>query len=252
MSPGRLEGKVAIVTGAASGFGKGIAEKFAKEGGKVVVADLTEEAGTAVAKAVGGIFVRADVTKTADWEKLLSETLAAYGQLDIVINNAGTTYINKPTEDVTEAEFDLVMNVNVKSIYVSTQVLVRYFMKENRPGAFVTVASTAGTRPRPRLAWYNASKGAAITATKSLAVEYGPRQIRFNTVSPVFGSNTALSSKFLGKPDNPENRAGFVATVPLGRPSSPEDVANACCYLASDEASFITGVNMEVDGGRCV
>ncbi|OAQ86390.1 oxidoreductase, short-chain dehydrogenase/reductase family [Purpureocillium lilacinum] len=251
MSPGRLEGKVAIITGAASGFGKGIAEKFAKEGGKVVVADLSEEAGTTVAKAVGGVFVRADVTKIADWEKLLSETLAAYGQLDIVVNNAGTTYTNKPTEEVTEAEFDLVMNVNVKSIYLSTQVLVRYLTKENRPGCFITIASTAGTRPRPRLVWYNASKGAAITATKSLAVEYGPQQIRFNSVSPVFGI-TAMSHMFLGKPDTPENRAGFVATVPLGRPSTPEDVANACCYFASDEASFITGVNMEVDGGRCV
>ena len=197
MSPGRLEGKVAIITGAASGFGKGIAEKFAKEGGKVVVADLSEEAGTTVAKAVGGVFVRADVTKIADWEKLLSETLAAYGQLDIVVNNAGTTYTNKPTEEVTEAEFDLVMNVNVKSIYLSTQVLVRYFTKENRPGCFITIASTAGTRPRPRLVWYNASKGAAITATKSLAVEYGPQQIRFNSVSPVrdSGVRTALASR---------------------------------------------------------
>lgn len=188
MSPGRLDGKVAIITGAASGFGKGIAAKFVQEGSKVVIADLSEEAGTATANELGGKFVKADVTKTADWERLLTETLSTYGQLDIVVNNAGATYPNKPTEDVTEAEFDLVMNVNVKSIYVSTTVLLQYFMKENRPGCFIQVASTAGIRPRPRLTWYNASKGAVITATKSLAVEFGPKKIRFNAVSPVVGS----------------------------------------------------------------
>ncbi|OAA45064.1 oxidoreductase, short-chain dehydrogenase/reductase family [Metarhizium rileyi] len=252
MSPGRLDSKVAIVTGAASGFGKGIAEKFANEGAKVVVADLSEEAGKTTASDLGGLFVKADVTKTSDWEKLLLETLHAFGQLDVVVNNAGTTYPNKATEDVTETEFDLVFEVNVKSVYISVNVLLqKYFLKEQRPGCFIQVASTAGIRPRPRLTWYNASKGAVITATKSLAVEYGPQQIRFNAVSPVVGS-TAMTHLFLGKPDTEENRAGFVATVPLGRPSTPADVANACCYLASDEAGFITGVNMEVDGGRCV
>lgn len=188
MAGGRLDGKVAIVTGGASGFGKGIAIKFAKEGGKVIVADLSEDTGKATAAEIGGFFVRADVTKTADWENLLAETLKAFGQLDIVVNNAGITYSNKPTEDVTEAEFDLVMNVNVKSIYLSTTVLLNnYFLKEKRPGSFINVASTAGIRPRPRLTWYNASKGAVITATKGLAVEYGPQQIRFNAVSPVVG-----------------------------------------------------------------
>ncbi|KND88049.1 4-formylbenzenesulfonate dehydrogenase TsaC1/TsaC2 [Tolypocladium ophioglossoides CBS 100239] len=242
MSPGRLDGKVAIIPGAASGFGKGIAAKFVQEGSKVIIADLSEEAGIATAIALGGKFVRADVTKTADWERLLAETLSAFGQLDIVVNNAGATYPNKATEDVTEDEFDLVMNVNVKSIYLSTTVLLQYFLKENRPGCFIQVASTAGIRPRPRLTWYNASKSAVIVATKSLAVEFGPKQIRFNAVTHLF----------LGKPDTPENREAFVATVPLGRPSTPADVANACCYLASDEASFITGTNIEVDGGRCV
>ncbi|PNY27004.1 4-formylbenzenesulfonate dehydrogenase TsaC1/TsaC2 [Tolypocladium capitatum] len=251
MSPGRLDGKVAIITGAASGFGRGIAAKFAQEGSKVIIADLSEKAGNAAANELGGKFVRADVTKTADWERLLIETLSTYGQLDIVVNNAGATYPNKPTEDVTEAEFDLVMNVNVRSIYASTAVLLPYFLKEKRPGCFIQVASTAGIRPRPRLTWYNASKGAVITATKSLAVEFGPKQIRFNAVSPVVGS-TAMTHLFLGKPDTPENREAFVATVPLGRPSTPADVANACCYLASDEASFVTGANIEVDGGRCV
>lgn len=248
----RLDGKVAIVTGAASGFGKGIANKFSQEGAKVVVADLSEGAGKSAASEVGGVFVRTDVTKASDWENLLAESLKAYGQLDIVVNNAGAAYPNKPTEDVTESEFDLVFNVNVKSVYFSTNVLLqKYFLKEKRPGCFIQVASTAGIRPRPRLTWYNASKGAVITATKSLAVEYGPNQVRFNAVSPVVGS-TGMTHLFLGKPDTPENRAAFVSTVPLGRPSTPADVANACCYLASEEAGFITGVNIEVDGGRCV
>ncbi|KAK7417061.1 hypothetical protein QQX98_004822 [Neonectria punicea] len=251
MTLGRLDGKVAIITGAASGFGKGIATKFVHEGCKVLIADLSEEAGTAAAKELSCSFKKADVTKKADWEALLSETLSVFGQLDIVVNNAGATYANKPTEDVTESEFDLVMNVNVKSIFMSTAVLLQYFLKESRAGCFIQVASTAAIRPRPRLTWYNASKGAVVNATKTLAVEYGPKQIRFNAVSPVVGS-TGMTHLFLGKADTPENREAFVATVPLGRPSTPADVANACCYLASDEASFITGTNTEVDGGRCV
>ncbi|POS81329.1 3-oxoacyl-(acyl-carrier-protein) reductase [Diaporthe helianthi] len=253
MSP-RLEGKVAIVTGAASGFGKGIATKFIQEGAKVIVADLSTEAGQAVASELGtsAVFERADVTKREDWEQLLKTATEKFGGLDVVVNNAGTTYPNKPTEQVTDKDFDVTFNVNVKSIYLSTNVLLPYFLESGRPGAFISLASTAGVRPRPGLAWYNASKAAVINATKSMAVEYGPKKIRFNSVSPVFGSGTGLSSSFLGKPDTEENRAGFVATVPLGRGSTAADVANACCYLASDEANFITGVNLEVDGGRCV
>lgn len=250
----RLEGKVAIVTGAASGFGKGIATKFIQEGGKVIVADLSAEAGQAVASELGAsaTFQRADVTRREDWEQLLKTATEQFGGLDVVVNNAGTTYPNKPTEQVTDKDFDVTFAVNVKSIYLSTNVLLPYFIGSGRPGAFISLASTAGVRPRPGLAWYNASKAAVINATKSMAVEYGPKQIRFNSVSPVFGSGTGLSSSFLGKPDTEENRAGFVATVPLGRGSTAADVANACCYLASDEANFITGVNLEVDGGRCV
>ncbi|KAH6989390.1 oxidoreductase [Ilyonectria sp. MPI-CAGE-AT-0026] len=251
MASGRLDGKVAIITGAASGFGKGIAIKFVKEGCKVLIADLSEDAGQAAAQELGCSFKRGDVTKKADWEDLLSEALRLFGHLDIVVNNAGATYANKPTEDVTESEFDLVMNVNVKSIFMSTAVLLPYFLKEDRPGSFIQVASTAAIRPRPRLTWYNASKAAVVNATKTLAVEYGPKQIRFNAVSPVVGS-TGMTHLFLGKADTPENREAFVATVPLGRPSTPADVANTCCYLASDEAAFITGTNIEVDGGRCV
>lgn len=188
MSPGRLDGKVAIVTGGASGFGKGIASKFVQEGCKVMIGDLSEESGTAVAQELGCSFKKVDVTKRNEWEALLKNTTDKLGRLDIVVNNAGATYTNKPTEDVTEAEFDLVMNVNVKSIYLSTDVIVPYFLSQEKPACFIQVASTAAIRPRPRLTWYNASKAAVVNATKTLAVEYGPRQIRFNAVSPVVGS----------------------------------------------------------------
>lgn len=249
----RLQGKVAIVTGAASGFGKGIAEKFVAEGAKVIIADLSADAGKAAAAEFGdaAVFQQGDVTKSADWEALLKVAVDKFGGLDIVVNNAGATYVNKPTEDVTEKDFDLVFNVNVKSVYVSTNVLLPYFIENKRPGNFIQVASTAGIRPRPRLTWYNASKAAVINATKTMAVEFGPHNIRFNAVSPVVGS-TGMTHLFIGKPDTEENRAGFVSTIPLGRPSTPSDIANACTYLASDEANFITGVNIEVDGGRCV
>ncbi|KAJ8131416.1 hypothetical protein O1611_g2211 [Lasiodiplodia mahajangana] len=255
----RLEGKVAIVTGGASGFGKGIATKFVEEGAHVLIADLSEEAGQGVAKELGCAFMVGDVTARGDWERLLKEAVDKFGKLDIVVNNAGAAYANKATEDVTEADFDLVMNVNVKSVYLSSNVIVPYFVEKKIPGTFIQIASTAGVRPRPRLTWYNASKAAVITATKvgnqhwleGMAVEYGPQQIRFNSVSPVVGS-TGMTHLFIGKPNTPENRKAFESVIPLGRGSTPADVGNACCYLASDEAAFITGVNLEVDGGRCV
>ncbi|KIX06138.1 uncharacterized protein Z518_04112 [Rhinocladiella mackenziei CBS 650.93] len=251
MAPGRLEGKVAIVTGAASGFGKGIATKFVHEGAKVIIADLSAASAEAVAKELGCQFSVADVTQREHWQGLLKTALDHFGGLDIIINNAGATYANKPTAEVTDKDFDLVMDVNVKSIYLSTNVILPYFLENKRPGVFVQVASTAGIRPRPGLTWYNASKAAVSNATKTMAVEYGPQKIRFNAVCPVVGS-TGMTHLFLGKPDTEENRAAFVSTIPLGRGSTPVDVANACCYLASDEAEFITGVNLEVDGGRCV
>lgn len=193
MSP-RLEGKVAIVTGAASGFGRGIATKFTAEGAKVIVADLSEDNGRAVATELGSsaVFQRGDVTKREDWDALLKVATERFGGLDIVVNNAGATYANKPTESVTEQDFDLCFNVNVKSIWLSTSVVLPYFLESGRPGCFINVASTAGVRPRPGLAWYNASKAACISATKSMAVEYGPKQIRFNSVAPVFGGGTGL------------------------------------------------------------
>lgn len=190
----RLEGKVAIVTGGASGFGKGIAIKFIQEGARVIVADLSVEAGQAVAEELGSqaIFQQGDVTKKGDWEALLKTATERLGGLDIVVNNAGGTYANKPTTEVTEKDFDLCFNLNVKSIYLSTNVLVPYFLEGGRPGCFINMASTAGVRPRPGLVWYNASKAAVINATKSMAVEYGPKQIRFNSISPVFGASTGL------------------------------------------------------------
>lgn len=192
----RLEGKVAIVTGAASGFGRGIAHKFVQEGARVLVVDRDVEAGQAVAAELGpqAVFHPADVTSRADWETLLRAATegADGGQLDVVVNNAGGTYANKPTAEATEADFDLCFGLNVKSIYHATSVLLPYFLESGRPGCFINMASTAGVRPRPGLAWYNASKAAVINATKSLAVEYGPNQIRFNAVSPVFGASTGL------------------------------------------------------------
>jgi NAD(P)-dependent dehydrogenase (short-subunit alcohol dehydrogenase family) len=189
--PGRLEGKIAIVTGGGSGFGAGIAQKFVLEGARVLIADLSEENGSKIAQSLNCSFARADVTKRADWEALLQRAIDTFGALDIVVNNAGSTYHNKPTETVTDDEFDMVMNVNVKSIYLSSSVLVPYFLKNQRKGSFIQISSTAALRPRPGLTWYNASKGAVSTATKTMAVEYGPKGIRFNAICPVVGS-TAL------------------------------------------------------------
>lgn len=190
----RLEGKVAIVTGGASGFGRGIATKFIQEGAKVIVADLSVEGGEAVVQELGSsaVFQQGDVTKREDWETLLKVATEKLGGLDIIVNNAGATYSNKPTETVTEKDFDLCFNVNVKSIWLSTNVILPYLLESGRSGVFINVASTAGVRPRPGLAWYNASKAAVINATKSLAVEFGPKQIRFNSIAPVFGSGTGL------------------------------------------------------------
>ncbi|NOZ17084.1 MAG: SDR family oxidoreductase [Betaproteobacteria bacterium] len=250
----RLAGKIAIVTGAGSGFGEGIANTFAREGARVIVNDLNTEAGERVADAIrvaGGDahFVHAD-SDGDSVAKLLGATLARYGDLHIVINNAGTTHKNKPLLQITEDEFDRVMAVNVKSIYWTARHMVPHF-RERGGGVFVNVASTAGIRPRPGLVWYNASKGAVITASKAMAAELGPDKIRVNCVNPVMGA-TGLIEQFMGMPDTPENRARFLATIPMGRLSTPQDVANACLYLASDEAEFITGTCLEVDGGRCV
>ena len=251
----RLKNKVAIVTGGGSGFGEGIAHRFAQEGCAIIVADIARDKGEAVAAAINAAggrahFVAADVADGASVKALLDATLAQFGKLDIVVNNAGTTHRNQSLLTVSEADFDRVYAVNVKSLYWTAQHMVPYF-KQQGGGCFVTVASTAGIRPRPGLVWYNGSKGAAITISKAMAAELGPDKIRVNCVNPVIGA-TGLVEQFMGMPDTPENRQKFLAGIPLGRYSTPLDIANACLYLASDEAEFITGTCIEVDGGRCV
>ena len=245
---------MAIVTGGGSGFGEGIAKRFVEEGCKVVVNDINAEGGERVAaeiKSSGGeaAFIKGDVSKDADWAPLLKFALDTFGELDIVVNNAGTTHRNQPMLDVSEKDFDRVFAVNVKSLFHSTRNIVPYFRKAGG-GVFITIASTAGVRPRPGLVWYNGSKGAAITMSRSMAVELATDKIRVNVVNPVAGE-TPLLAEFMGA-DTPEIRAKFVSTIPLGRFSQPLDIANACLYLASDEAEFITGTCIEVDGGRCV
>jgi 3-oxoacyl-[acyl-carrier protein] reductase len=247
----RLKGKVAIVTGAGSGFGAGIARRFAEEGAAVTVVDIDEGNGSRVAQEIRGRFARADVTKGADWARLVDECLQGSGRLDVVVNNAGWTHRRKPYIEVTEAEFDKVYAVNVKSIYLSAIHALPAFRKLGG-GCFVNVASTAGLRPRPGLTVYNSSKGAVILMSKSMAAEFGPDRIRVNCVNPVFSPDTALSAEFAGGAVTEEARKAFLATIPLGRFSTPLDVANACLYLASDEASMISGSCIEVDGARSV
>ena len=249
----RLKNKIAIVTGAGSGFGEGIAKRFAQEGASVVVADIDAEGGERVTKEIGAnaVFVKADVTRGEDWARLIRAAAERSGRLDIVVNNAGWTHRNKPYIEVTEAEFDKVYAVNVKSIYLSAMHAVPVFRKQGG-GCFVNIASTAGIRPRPGLTVYNSSKGAVINMSKSMAAEFGPDKIRVNCVNPVFSPETALSAEFAGGALTEEAKRRFLATIPLGRFSTPLDVANACLYLASDEASMVSGVCIEVDGARCV
>jgi 3-oxoacyl-[acyl-carrier protein] reductase len=243
----RLKGKTALVTGAASGFGAGIAKRFAEEGAQVIVNDLSAQ-GEKVAKEIGGRFVQADVTKSADWARLVRE---AGEKLEVVVNNAGWTHRNKPYLEVSEEEFDKVYAVNVKSIYLAARHVVPVFRKRGG-GSFVNIASTAGIRPRPGLTVYNSSKGAVIIMSKSMAAEFGPDKIRVNCVNPVFSPETGLSAEFAGGSISDEAKKKFMATIPLGRFSTPLDVANACLYLASEEAAMVSGVCIEVDGARCV
>jgi len=247
----RLEGKVAIVTGAGSGFGEGIARRFAEEGARVVIADIDEKNGQRVARERNSTFVRTDVTRGADWARLVAETTAKFGRLDVVVNNAGWTHRRKPYLEVGEAEFDKVYAVNVKSVYLSAIHAMPAFRRQGG-GAFVNIASTAGVRPRPGLTVYNSSKGAVILMSKSMAAEFGPDKVRVNCVNPVFSPDTALSADFAGGAVTEEARKAFLATIPLGRFSTPLDVANACLFLASDEAAMVSGSCIEVDGARSV
>jgi len=248
----RLKDKVAIVTGAASGFGAEIARLYAREGARVVIADLNEEGARAVASDIGSVALamRCDVSQRADIRAIIEATLDNFGSIDIVVNNAGYTHKNQPLLDVDEASFDRCFDVNVKSIYHMVMEVVP-LMRKQKHGNIINVASTAGIRPRPGLSWYNSSKGAAILLSKSLAVELAPDNIRVNAICPVMGE-TGMLGDFMGVPDTPENRARFVATIPLGRLSVPRDIANVALFLASDEANFLTGLELPVDGGRTV
>jgi len=245
----RLEGKTAIVTGGASGFGDGIARKFAAEGAGVLVADINGDGAKTVADEIGGHACTVDVSNGASVQAMADQALDTFGTLDILVNNAGITHLPTALEYVTEEDFDRVFGVNMKSVYLTARALVPHF-KANKSGAILNVASTAGVSPRPRLNWYNASKGWMITATRTMAVEFAPDGVRVNAINPVAGETPLLKS-FMGE-DTPETREKFLSTIPLGRFSTPQDMGNAACFLCSDEASMITGVAMEVDGGRCI
>ncbi|MCI0753869.1 glucose 1-dehydrogenase [Teichococcus vastitatis] len=247
----RLQGKVAIVTGGGSGFGEGIVRKFVAEGARVVVADRDAAAAERVAASIGEAArpVTADVATAAGARAMLDVARDGFGGLDILVNNAGIGHTPQPMEELSEEKFDAILAINVKAIYLAAREMVP-FLKAQKRGAILNIASTAGVSPRPNLTWYNASKGWVITATRSMAVELAPFGIRVNALNPVAGE-TPLLATFMGQ-DTAEIRAKFLSTIPLGRFSTPEDMGNAACFLCSDEASMITGVAMEVDGGRCI
>lgn len=247
----RLKDKVAVVTGGASGFGAAIVRHFVEEGAKVVILDLNGEGAARVAgNSAQAIAVGGDVTKRADIDKAVGTAVENFGRLDIVVNNAGWSFRNKPILEVTEDEFDRVYAINVKSIFHMTNATVP-LMRKQGGGCIINIGSTGGIRPRPGLTWYNGSKGAVNLLSSAMAAELAPDKIRVNCIAPVIGE-TALLETFMGVPDTPENRAKFIATIPLGRMSQPDDIAKACVYLASDDASFVTGVVLPVDGGRTV
>lgn len=248
----RLKDKTAIVTGGASGFGRGIAERFVAEGAHVAVLDINADGARAVAEGLGNAAV-AIACDVADGEAVagaVEEAKAAFGHIDIVVNNAGWSHRNGPILDVDYAMFRKVYAINVDSIFHMTHAVLPHWRALGR-GCMINVGSTAGIRPRPGLTWYNSSKGAVNLMTRSLAVDLAPDKVRVNGLAPVMGA-TALLETFMGCEDTPENRAKFIATIPLGRLSTPQDMANAALYLASDEAEFITGVILEVDGGRTI
>lgn len=245
----RLRGKTAIVTGAGSGFGEGIALRFAAEGARVLVADIKADAAARVAKDCGGQPCRVDVADGDSVNAMAQAAQAAFGKVDILVNNAGVTHLPAFMEDVSEADFDRVFAVNCKSVYLTARALVPA-MKSRGSGAILNVASTAGVSPRPRLNWYNSSKGWMNTATRAMAVELAPSGVRVNAINPVAG-DTPLLASFMGE-DTPEMREKFLSTIPIGRFSTPADMASAALYLCSDEASMVTGVCMQVDGGRCI
>lgn len=249
---GVLDSRVAIVTGAASGFGAKISRHYVAEGAKVVVADMNEQGAKAVAAELGdsAIAVKCDVSKSVEVNNLVAETIRKFGKVDIVVNNAGYTHKNRPLLEVDEATFDRMFDVNVKSIFLMTHAVVPE-MRKNGKGVIINIGSVSGIRPRPGLVWYSASKAAANLMSKAMAVELGPDNIRVNAICPVM-SPTGMIADFMGMPDTPENRSKFIGNIPLGRLATPTDIAKATVYLASDQADFITGIELPVDGGRAV
>lgn len=247
----RLDGKIAIVTGGASGFGAGIVRRFLEEGARVAIADINGDAAHSLASEMGddAIGVQTDVSSASDVERLTQETISKLGSVDILVNNAGVGHAPEPLDSLSEETFDRLFRVNIKSIYLTAQKIVP-IMKKNGNGAILNIASTGGVSPRPNLTWYNASKGWVITATRAMAVELAGEGIRVNALNPVAGE-TPLLKTFMGS-DTPEVRAKFLASIPIGRFSTPEDMGASACFLCSDDASMITGVALEVDGGRCI
>ena len=247
----KLQGRTAIVTGGASGFGEGIVRRFAEEGARVIIADRNGEAARALAEDLGdpSLGLRVDVADAADVTALVEQTLELTGRLDILVNNAGVGHTPQPMEDLSEEEFDRIFSVNARAIYLLARAVVPV-MKAAGGGAILNIASTGGVSPRPNLTWYNASKGWVITATRAMAVELAASQIRVNALNPVAGE-TPLLKTFMGE-DTPEVRAKFLSSIPLGRFSTPADMGAAAAFLCSDDASMITGVALEVDGGRCI
>ncbi|WP_422040946.1 SDR family oxidoreductase [Roseibium sp.] len=245
----RLQGKTAIVTGGASGFGAGIVRKFVAEGARVLIADLNLAAAEDLAREVGALAAKVDVASNESVAALAAQAAEGLGPVDILVNNAGVTHLPTPLQDVSEEDFDKVFAVNCKSVYLTARHFVPAMTAAGK-GAILNVASTAGLSPRPKLNWYNASKGWMITATKTMAVELAPSGVRVNAICPVAGETPLLKS-FMGE-DTPEMREKFLSTIPIGRFSTPEDMGNAACFLCSDEAGMVTGVAMEVDGGRCI
>lgn len=248
---GRLDGKVVIVTGGSQGFGKGIVELFHSQGANVVIADILDDAGEQLATSLdGAVYQHADVSNRTDTARMIKRAQVDFGKLDVIVNNAGYSHSNKPIEDVTDDEYDRIFNVNVRSIFYAVQEVLPLFRSQGH-GNIINTSSTAGLRPRPNLTVYNSSKGAVNTLTKSLAVELAPDAVRVNAICPVIGE-TGLLETFMGVADTPDNRKRFEQTIPLGRFSRPQDIAQAMLFLASDDSEFITGVTLEVDGGRCV
>ena len=245
----RLKNKIAIVTGGGSGFGAGIVKKFIQEGAKVVVADINLENAEKVVMASGGLAVEVDVSNSLSFKNMVDKTLEKFGKIEIMVNNAGITHLPNSMENISEAEFDKIFAVNSKSVFFSAKYLVPK-MTSIGGGNILNVASTAGISPRPNLSWYNATKGWMISATKAMAIELASKRIRVNALAPVAGETPLLKS-FMGG-DTPEKREKFLATIPIGRFSTPEDMGNAACFLCSEEASMITGVVLQVDGGRCI